>query len=109
DDAVAVTDGSYSIEVAATDPSGLTSTRSIDVVVDRRMPGVLSAPAPGATLAGTAQFAFTPTAGFTINQVRFSLSSPSVSCSTPTVTDADPDGVFRVSYDTSESCGEGER
>ncbi|MET7396462.1 PKD domain-containing protein [Dactylosporangium sp. NPDC005572] len=101
-------DGTYTIEVAATDGGGLTGTARASVILDRRVPGVLDAPAAQATLEGPAEFAFTPTPGFTVLQATFVLTSPTESCGSPALTEAGPDGVFRTTFDTA-TCGDGAR
>jgi PKD repeat protein/flagellar hook assembly protein FlgD len=111
DDAGApVPDGTYTLELEAVNASGSHTRDSLEVVVDRRVPGVVVAPEPGATLSGTANFEFDPTDGFEIAYVDFVLSgSGGVSCQVPRVSAADADGVFRASLDTAVSCGDGPR
>jgi VCBS repeat-containing protein len=105
-----VPDGTYTLELEAVNASGSPTRDSVEVVVDRRVPGVVVAPEPGATLSGTASFEFDPTDGFEIASVDFVLSgSGGVSCQAPRVSAADADGVFRASLDTSVSCGDGPR
>ncbi len=100
-------DGTYTLVATATNTADLSSTVSTTVVLDRSVPGALTAPADGATVAGSAQFAFTPTSGYTITQVTFSLSGNSQSCSSGWIYQPDPDGVFRATVDTS-TCGDGD-
>jgi flagellar hook assembly protein FlgD/PKD repeat protein len=101
--------GSYTLEILATNASNLSSTKTLPLVLDRRVPGAVTAPAAGATLSGAADFAFTPTTGFSISQVAFGLSGQGVGCSTTWLTSADPDGVFRATLDTAAQCGDGAR
>jgi PKD repeat protein/flagellar hook assembly protein FlgD len=102
-------DGAYRLEVVATDAGGLSTTEGFGVVVNRRLPGNIVAPAPGAALEGTAELAFAPAAGFDVGEVRFVLAGPggSTSCS-PGLADRAGDGSFRLSFD-SAACGEGGR
>ena len=51
-----VADGVYSVTVAAKDSADRTASGSIDLGVDTRTPGRLTAPAAGDTLAGLARF-----------------------------------------------------
>jgi flagellar hook assembly protein FlgD/PKD repeat protein/lysophospholipase L1-like esterase len=104
-----VPDGDYTLEVLATDSSGRTGSSSVAVGVDRRLPGVVSAPADGATVSGTATLEFTPTEGITVDSVYFWVSNQQVSCSSPTATAPDEDGAWRVTLDTAAACGDGER
>src|SRR5205807_1378326 len=59
-----VADGTYTITVHAVDSSNNVSDASYQTAVDTRTPGQLTTPAPNATLSGTVNFVFTPTAGF---------------------------------------------
>ena len=110
DSGAAAPDAKYTVNLEAVNASNTPTQDSVDVVVDRRVPGAVVAPQPGATLAGTAVFEFAPTDGFKINSVTFWLSgSAGQGCSTPSVSAPEADGVFRVSMDTAVSCGEGPR
>ena len=102
DDSSPAPDGNYTVEITATDNTNLTSTHTGTVTVDRSVPGTITTPTAGDTLAGTANFAFTPTTGVTVNQVAFYLTD----CITdwPNAT-ADAAGVYRSTIDTSKCPG----
>ncbi|MDR1998841.1 MAG: PKD domain-containing protein, partial [Frankiaceae bacterium] len=71
-------DGVYTVHVAAANAAGSSDELTVQAGIDTRVPGALSAPAAGATLAGLVPFVFTPTAGsplITINSVTFSAST----------------------------------
>ncbi|HEV7566867.1 MAG TPA: PKD domain-containing protein, partial [Microbacteriaceae bacterium] len=73
---VVVADGSYTILVTATDSDGGTSSISTKRVVDTRVPGLLSAPTAGTTVAGLVRLAFTPNPSFDlISQVTWCFST----------------------------------
>jgi PKD repeat protein len=85
------------LAATVTDASGLTGSADAEVIVDTRVPGVLTAPEAGSTLAGRPRFEVTPTEGFDgLMQVGLYLqSSPSASFS---IFNASPDGVWRTTY-----------
>ncbi|MGZ4790357.1 MAG: PKD domain-containing protein [Ilumatobacteraceae bacterium] len=101
-----VADGTYDIKLTALNASGTPTSVTKEVVVDRRLPGTLTAPSPGDNLAGTAQFVFTPTAGVNVTQVYFSVVAPGGSCGSDWITSPDGNGRFVWSTDTT-SCGDG--
>ena len=102
DDSSPAPDGSYTVEIAATDSTNLTSTQTGTVTVDRNLPGTITTPTAGDTLAGTTNLAFTPTTGVNVTSANFYLTG----CTTPaTSAAADSDGVYRASIDTSPCDG----
>lgn len=86
-----VPDGVYTINVHAHNAFG-----SADVAqqlgVETSLPGAITSPASGGTLAGLATLALTPTPGFAITQVDFSVASGGNAL----LTSADADGVWRA-------------
>jgi flagellar hook assembly protein FlgD/PKD repeat protein len=96
--AVVVPNGSYTIDVHAVDGHGHADDLSIPTTVDNRVPGVLTTPAPGDTLSGSADFVFTPTTGFS------GISAVSVDCIGSGA--LQEDGTWTGSGDTT-SCGNG--
>src|SRR5262245_908885 len=63
-------DGEYTVVVDAQNGTG-SDTGTMDTVIDRRAPGSLVTPTPGAVLSGNASFDFQPTPGFdTFNDIQ---------------------------------------
>jgi PKD repeat protein/flagellar hook assembly protein FlgD len=93
DDAgVRVADGAYLFTVTATDAGGLTTTATQALHVDTRVPGVLTVPVAGGTLAGVAPIVFEPTAGSTPpTQISLNIGGRPV-----TIYNASPDGKWRT-------------
>ena len=114
DDAGApVPDGQYRLRIEAVDPTGLTSVATTPVVlVDRRVPGVVSSPGAGAELSGTTNLVFSPTAGVAVTRVSYSLvatrSTGSVTTCDASVYTAGDNGTWTAALDTS-TCGTGRR
>jgi flagellar hook assembly protein FlgD len=96
-----VADGSYTIEIVATNSAGSASV-SYQREVASGTPGQLTTPTAGATLSGTAGFVFTPDTSFTDT---FPISQVSVSC-LGTASGASGDGTWQASADTND-CGNG--
>jgi ankyrin repeat protein len=82
--------------VHAVDSSGQAADDSVQVGVDTRRPGALTAPAPGDSLSGTVNWAFTPAAGFSPSQVQVSCNGAYLGVATT----AGADGTFAGSGDT---------
>jgi PKD repeat protein len=80
-----------------TDAGGLTGTLETPLLIDTRVPGTLTAPTAGSTLAGRPTFEFAPTAGLSgLTQVNVTLAAqPSVSFG---IYNASADGVWRTTY-----------
>jgi len=106
DGGTVVADGRYDIDASAVNASGVPTTATAQVDVDHRLPGTITAPAPGAELSGTARFVFTPTAGIAVSQASFSVSGPGGQCSSGAVS-AGADQAFAWTVDTA-SCGDGD-
>ena len=77
-------EGQYTYTLRAENASGAVTTVTGHLGILRSVPAQLTAPAPGASLAGDATARLLPTAGYTLSSVRFSasgggsLSPPSV-------------------------------
>lgn len=56
-------DGTYLVTFTAQAAEGNPATASMTVIIDRRFPGSVTAPAPTAQLSGTVALTFTPTGG----------------------------------------------
>jgi PKD repeat protein len=97
DSGAVVADGVYVVHLHAIDAAGQTTDDSVQVGVDTRTPGSLTAPAPNDTLSGTVNWTFTPTAGFPVSSVDVSCSGTGLGSSSS----AKPDGTFTGSGDTS--------
>jgi hypothetical protein len=94
-----VADGAYRLVFHAESADG-SDDATYDTLVDTRLPGAITEPAPGETLSGTQSFVFTPTAGFT------GINSVAVDC----IGEADApagNGTFTASGDTSTLCNDG--
>ncbi|WP_158102751.1 PKD domain-containing protein [Lentzea kentuckyensis] len=61
DSGAVVPDGVYTVKIHATNTRGQTGDGSARLGVDTRVPGVLTAPAAGATISGTTTWSFRPT------------------------------------------------
>ena len=96
-----VPDGSYTIQIVATNDAG-SATVTYQRQVASGTPGQLTAPTAGATLSGTAGFVFTPDTSFTDT---FPISEVSVSCLGNSY-GASPDGTWQASADTT-NCANG--
>ncbi len=70
-----VPDGVYTITITAQDAYGQTGSASTQVGVDTRTPGVLTAPASGASLSGSVGWVFTPSSSFPVASVAVVCSS----------------------------------
>lgn len=108
-----VPDGQYRLRIHATDPSGLTSVATTAVIlVDRRVPGVVTSPTGGAELTGTASLVLTPTAGVAVTGVSYALvavrSSGEVTTCSAGVQSAGDDRTWTAALDTT-TCGTGRR
>jgi PKD repeat protein/flagellar hook assembly protein FlgD len=97
-----VPDREYTVRVHAADPSGHTADDTVQVAVDTRVPGRLTAPVAGATVAGTVDWTFAPGAGFTFSQVNVYCNGSSLG----TVTAPNPTGAYTGSGDTA-TCVDG--
>ncbi|WP_432992310.1 PKD domain-containing protein [Dactylosporangium sp. CA-233914] len=91
-----VPDGVYTVTVKATTAGGRSTEEHVDVGVDNRRVGGVTAPAPGAVLAGIATLAFTPAAGLAVERVDFQLAGAGHG----TAFNASPDGVWRTGIAT---------
>ena len=89
--------GSYTLVTSVTDAGGQTGTLETPLLIDTRVPGTLTAPTAGSTLAGRPTFEFTPTASFPgISEVNVTLAAqPTVSFG---IYNASADGVWRTTY-----------
>ncbi|WP_166680250.1 PKD domain-containing protein [Kribbella sp. VKM Ac-2566] len=92
-----VPDAIYTLRITATDSSGRTAEDTVQVGVDTRAPGALTAPAQDATLSGTANWTFTPNAAFDLYQVDVYCDGSYLGSATSTA----PDGTYSGSGDTS--------
>jgi PKD repeat protein/pimeloyl-ACP methyl ester carboxylesterase len=93
-----VPDGVYTVKIHAVNASGLSAETSTEVGVETATPGELSQPAAGETLAGLARFAFTPTSGFDIDEVRLNFDTGG----STTIYNSSPDGQWHTSMYTGE-------
>ena len=93
DDSSPAPDGNYTVEIAATDNTNLTNTHTGTITVDRSLPGTITTPTAGDTLAGTTTLAFTPTTGVDIRQVWISFAGASTA-----IYNASADGIWRTTY-----------
>ena len=91
-----VPDGVYTVQLHAVDAYGQTADASVQLGVDTRTPGALTTPAAGDTLAGLARFVFTPTSGFSLDDVYLSFDTGG----SASIYNASPDGVWRTSVYT---------
>ena len=91
-----IPDGVYTLKIHALDSSGLSAEASTELGVEAAIPGVLSQPAAGDTLAGLARFAFTPTPGFSIDEVDLNFDTGG----STTIYNASPDGKWHTSMYT---------
>ena len=96
-------DAEYTVALSASNSSGTSTSATAPILVDRRLPGSVTAPAPGAMLSGTAALAFTPTTGVNVTSANFYL--PECTPSLWVAAAADSDGVYRASMDTSPCDG----
>jgi flagellar hook assembly protein FlgD/fibronectin type 3 domain-containing protein len=105
-----VPDGVYSIRMTSTDGTGLSGSSTVDVVVDRRPVGSVTAPADGAVLRGATDLVFTPAAGADITRVRFALVSPTTGqgCWPDVLDSPAEDGTWTLALNTAD-CGDGAR
>ena len=94
-----VSDGVYTVHVHAVDATGGAADDAVQVGVDTRVPGALTAPAPGTTVSGAASWVFTPSQGFALSQVGVWCNGADLG----SATSANGSGVFAGSGDTS-SC-----
>ena len=86
----------------ATATDANTATDTIQVGVDRTIPGSLTLPTPNATVSGTVELVYTPTAGFPVNSVYFYYCNGS-SAGNGT---QQPDGTWTLTVDTNQ-CADG--
>jgi PKD repeat protein/flagellar hook assembly protein FlgD/pimeloyl-ACP methyl ester carboxylesterase len=93
-----VPDGIYTLHIHAVDATGQTADTSTRLGIETQIPGALTEPAAGETLAGLARFAFKPTAGFSIDEVELSFDTGG----SATIYNASPDGEWHTSMYTGE-------
>src|SRR5205085_2205803 len=74
--------------------SGQTGDDTVTVGVDSRVPGTLTAPKAGDTVAGLAVFAFQPTSVYPVTEVSLGFDTGSAGLN---IFNASPDGVWRTS------------
>ena len=91
-----VPDGLYRIEVRASNGAGDSHPLTQEIGVDTRIPGALTTPASGDTLAGLAKFAYTPGPGTLVQGVDFCLQSGGCASSY----NPSSDGLWRTSIFT---------
>jgi len=97
-----VPDGVYVAHLTASNAGGDADEISVRVGVDTRVPGALTVPAPGDTLAGLARFVYTPTNDLgAITSVRFEVSTGGGATSYNSL----PDGTWRTSVLTGSLQG----
>ena len=89
--------GAYTLVTSVTDAGGQTGTLETPLLIDTRVPGTLTTPTAGSTLAGRPTFEFTPTASFPgISEVNVTLAAqPTASFG---IYNASADGVWRTTY-----------
>ena len=88
--------GVYTLRLHAVDAGGRTGDASVRLGVDPRIPGALTSPAAGETLAGLARFVFQPTSGFGLDEVQLSFDTGG----SARIFNASPDGTWRTSMYT---------
>ena len=93
-----VTAGVYTLRLHAVDAGGRTGDASVRLEVDPRIPGALTSPAAGETLAGLARFVFQPTSDFGLDEVQLSFDSGG----SARIFNASPDGTWRTSMYTGD-------
>ena len=93
-----VTAGVYTLRLHAVDAGGRTGDASVRLGVDPRIPGALTSPAAGETLAGLARFVFQPTSGFGLDEVQLSFDTGG----SARIFNASPDGTWRTSMYTGD-------
>ncbi|MDR3661000.1 MAG: PKD domain-containing protein, partial [Mycobacterium sp.] len=98
-----VPNGTYTIQVTASNGGGTATPLTYTVIVASGTPGTLTTPAAGATLSGLAGFVFTPSTSFTST---FPITQVSVGC-LGTANSAAGNGTWQASADTNTACSNG--
>src|SRR6478752_2053613 len=98
-------DGTYELTLHVVSPDGVDDTATGQVAVDRRVPGTITSPQAGATAPDTT-VAFTPTAGFDVDYVEFTLRGDHADCAGEAV--EGDDGVWVTTpAQMDPQCGDG--
>ena len=98
-----VPNGTYTIQVTASNSGGSATPVTYTRHVASGTPGTLTTPTAGATLSGVSGFVFTPNTSFTST---FPITYVSVSC-LGSASAASGNGTWQGSADTNTSCGNG--
>ncbi|MEV8517186.1 PKD domain-containing protein [Dactylosporangium sp. NPDC051484] len=96
DGGTVVADGVYTLRVHAVDGTGQTGDDAVQVGVDTRTPGAITAPAPASAVSGTLHWTFTPAAGVGVRNVNAYCDGTDLGYAAT----ANPDGTFSGAGDT---------
>jgi PKD repeat protein len=96
DTGTTVPDGVYTAHLKATNAAGSSDEITLEIGVDTRTPGTLTAPAPGDTLAGLARFVFSPVKGVDIRGIDLYVDTGG----SATISNDSADGMWRTSMFT---------